>query len=191
MVCALEEIAKRDNVPIMQKEGMEYLIDFINKNKIQTILEIGTAIGYSAINMALINKNIKVVTIEREQEYYIKALKNIEDFNLDAQIKVINEDALNCNIFDKFDLIFIDGAKSQYINFFLKYQNNLKKNGYIITDNLNFHGLIDKVDKIESKNLRSLINKINKYKCFLKGNKDFKTTFINIGDGLSISKRRD
>lgn len=191
MVCTLKEMAKRDNVPIIQEEAMEYLIAFINKKGIKSILEIGTAIGYSSINMALINNDIRVVTIERDKEYYIKALKNIGDFNLEEQIKVINEDALNCNIIDKFDLIFIDGAKSQYINFFLRYQNNLKKNGYIITDNLNFHGLVDKVDKIESKNLRSLVNKIKKYRCFLKDNKDFQTTFINIGDGLSISKRRN
>lgn len=186
----LEEYAKVEDVPIIQKEGLEFLVNFIKENKVLSILEIGTAIGYSAINMALINEKIKVVTIERDMNMYNEALKNIQDFNLSKQIKVINDDALEVNIDDKFDLIFIDGAKAQYIKFFEKYENNLNDKGFIICDNLNFHGLTENPELIKSKNLRALVTKINKFKDYLKNNNNYKTIFYNIGDGISVSRKK-
>lgn len=186
----LEKYAKAHNVPIMQPEGIEFLVDYIKKNNVRRILEIGSAIGYSAIKMAKVDSNIKVTTIERNEELYNIALQNIKDYEVASQITLINEDALIVNVEGEFDLIFIDAAKAQYIKFFEKYQNNLSKNGVIISDNLNFHGLTDDVENIQSKNLKALVRKINNYKDYLKNNENYLTIFLNIGDGISITRRK-
>ena len=184
----LEKYAKENNVPIIQKDGLNFIIDYIRNNNIKKILEIGTAIGYSAINMALINPEIQITTIERNKEMFSLAKKNVKDFNLEKRINIIYADALEAEIKDKYDLIFIDAAKAQYIKFFEKYKSNLKENGAIITDNLNFHGLANNPEEIHSKNLKALVRKINNYKEFLKENKEFKTNFYEKGDGISVSK---
>lgn len=183
----LELYAKENNIPIMQKEGIEFLVKYIKENKIQTILEIGTAIGYSAINMAKIDKNIKITTIERDKTRYLEAIKNIKEENLENQITVIFDDALNINLDQQFDLIFIDGAKAGYIKFFEKFKSNLNKNGTIISDNLDFHGLTKNVDAIKSKNLKALVKKINNYRDFLEKNEEFNTKILKIGDGIAVT----
>lgn len=184
----IEKYAKEKDIPIMEPDGIAFLTDFIKKNNIKSILEIGSAIGYSAIKMAMIDEDILIDTIERDEERFNEALKNIEKTNLKSRINIIKGDALETNFEGKYDLIFIDAAKSQYINFFEKYKTNLKKNGYIFTDNLNFHGYTKSNDRIESRNLRQLVGKIRKYITFLENNSDFETEFHDIGDGISISK---
>ena len=116
----IEKYAKDNNVPIMLPDGIEFLLNYIKENNVKTILEIGTAIGYSAIRMALISSDIKVTTIERDIDRYNEAIKNISDFSLENQINVIYADAFDVDLSEKFDLIFIDAAKSQYIKFFEK-----------------------------------------------------------------------
>ena len=185
----IEKYAKENNIPIMQKDGIEFLEEYIKNNNIKNILEIGSAIGYSAIKMALISKDIKITTIERDEKRYIKAIKNIDKFSLNNQIEIILKDALEVELNGKYDLIFIDAAKAQNIKFFEKFKKNLNDNGSIITDNLNFHGLTERVEEIQSKNLKALVKKINKYKEFLKNNKEFTTIFYKTGDGISISKK--
>lgn len=184
----LEEYARINHVPIMLKDGIEFLINYIKENNIKSILEIGTAIGYSSIKMALVNDDIKVTTIERDSNMYNEALKNIKAFNLDNRINVIYSDALDVELNDKYDLIFIDAAKSQYIKFFNKFKDNLTDNGVIITDNLSFHGLVEDSSNC-SRNTKQLVNKIKKYIEFLKDNEEYKTEFISIGDGISITKK--
>ena len=101
----IEKYAKLNNVPIMQKDGIEFLTNYIKDNNIKKILEIGTAIGYSAIKMALINEDIKITTIERDIDRYNIAIKNINEFDLSNRINVILGDALDINLDDKYDLI--------------------------------------------------------------------------------------
>lgn len=191
MVRVLEEYAEENNIPIMQKDGIEFLLKYIEDNNIKKILEIGSAIGYSAIRMALINKDITVTTIERDKERYDLAVKNISEFNLNNQIEIILSDAFDVELQDKYDLIFIDAAKSQYIKFFEKFKNNLSENGVIVSDNLNFHGLTKVDEKTLSRNVRGLVRKLNNYVEFLESNEEFNTTFYNLGDGVSISKRKE
>ncbi len=186
----LEAYAKANNIPIMQKDGILFLQDYIKKHHVTKILEIGSAIGYSAIQMALVNEKINIVTIERDQNRYHEALKNIKEFNVQKQIKIILNDALDVRVEGEFDLIFIDAAKAQYIKFFEKFKHNLKPNGVIITDNLSFHGLTEKIDDIKSKNLRALVRKINNYKEFLINNQEFTTEFLKIGDGIAVSQKK-
>jgi len=185
----LELYALNNNVPIMQKDGIEYMLNYIKENNIKNILEIGTAIGYSAIRMCSVSPDIKVTTIERNELMYQEALKNIKKYGMEDRITVIFKDALEVELDGKYDLIFIDAAKSQYIKFFNKYSPLLNENGTIISDNLNFHGLREKADTIESKNLRSMMHKLNDYVEFLKNNKEYHTEFINIGDGIGITKK--
>lgn len=190
MIEKIEEYARLNNIPIMQKDAMEFLCNFINNNNINTILEIGSAIGYSSIKMALVNKDIKITTIEKDIDRYNIAINNVELFNLTNQITLLNEDALTTNLDDKFDLIFIDASKSHNIDFFNKYKNNLNKKGYIITDNLSFHNLVENPSLIKTKNQRNLVNKIKKYIDFLDKNEEFDTKYIPLGDKISISVRK-
>ena len=185
----IERYAEVNNVPIMQKDGIEFLCDYIKKNNIKNILEIGSAIGYSAIKMALVDNDIKVTTIERDKERFDIAVNNINEFNLTDRINIILRDALETNIEGVYDLIFIDAAKSQYIKFFEKYELNLKKGGVIVTDNLSFHGLVEDESKTTNRNTKQLVRKIRKYIDYLKENKNYKTTFYSLGDGVAISKK--
>lgn len=187
----IEKYAKENNIPIMQKTGIEFLTKYINDNNIKNILEIGSAIGYSAIKMALANDKVKVTTIEKDDDRYLMAIKNIKEFDLDKRITLVHADALDINLEGKYDLIFIDAAKGQYIRFFDKYSKNLAKNGVIISDNMEFHGLVEQEERIASKNLRQLVNHIRDYIEFLKSNTEFNTTFYKIGDGISVSLRNE
>ena len=192
MVCLrlIEEYAYNNHIPIMLKDGINYLTNYIKKNNVKRILEIGSAIGYSAICMASVDDDIHVVTIEKDSLRYDEALKNINDFNLSDRISIINDDALECDIHGEYDLIFIDAAKAQYIKFFEKYKHNLNKDGVIVSDNLDFHGMVDNVDSISNRNTKQLVGKIIKYIDFLKNNEEFDTEFISIGDGIGISMRK-
>lgn len=185
----IEKYAKDNRVPIMLSDGIDYLCNYIKDNNIKSILEIGSAIGYSAIRMALVDNEIQITTIEKDEERYKEALKNISDFDLNSRIDIRLEDAMDCNIEGEFDLIFIDASKGHNIDFFNKYKKNLKENGVIITDNLSFHGLAEDESKIKTKNQRSLVKKIKLFIDFLDNNLEFNTEYINVGDKISISKK--
>ena len=186
----LEEYAKINNIPIMQKDCILYLINYIKENNIKNILEIGSAIGYSSIMMASINSDIRITTIERDKDRYDLAVFNIKKYNLDNQINIIYGDAVDTDITGMYDLIFIDAAKGKNIFFFEKYKNNLVKEGTIITDNLSFHGLVEDSDLVKTKNQRGIVNKIKNFISFLDNNEEFATEYIPVGDKIAISKRR-
>ena len=186
----LEEYAKINNIPIMQKDGILYLINYIKENNIKNILEIGSAIGYSSIMMASINSDIRITTIERDKDRYDLAVFNIKKYNLDKQINIIYGDAVDTDITGMYDLIFIDAANGKNVFFFEKYKNNLVKRGTIITDNLSFHGLVEDSDLVKTKNQRGIVNKIKDFISFLDNNEEFATEYIPVGDKIAISKRR-
>jgi predicted O-methyltransferase YrrM len=172
--------------PILQLEAVQFLVDYIKKNDVKQILEIGSAVGYSAINFSLAN-HAKVLTLEKDPLRAEKAVEFIKVFN--ANVEVVNVDALEYQVSDelKFDLIFIDAAKGQYEKFFTKYQSYLNSAGVIVCDNLNFHHL--NFEQV-SKQTQKLLIKINKFKQFLINHPDFETKFFEIGDGLSLSTRK-
>ncbi len=191
LILEMEKYAKEQNVPIMQKEGIAFLMKYIKANNIKNVLEIGSAIGYSAILMASSSQEVKVTTIERDESSYLECLKNVKKAGLEDKVNVVFQDALELNLVEgtEYDLIFIDAAKGQYKKFFEKFKYFLAPNGAIITDNLKFHGYVGKSETIESKNLRQLVGKIEGYIDFLKTNEEFETKFYDVGDGLSISTR--
>ena len=187
----LEDYAHLRGIPIMEKDGIIYLTNFLKKNSIKSVLEVGTAIGYSAIQMALAVPDLKVVTIERDEERYLEAVKNIKKFHLEDRITLIFNDAFNVSLSDKFDLIFLDAAKAQNIRFFERFEKNLKPKGVFITDNMHFHGLVQEEDTSKmSRSVRGIVRKIREYITFLEENEDYKTEFISIGDGLAISWKK-
>lgn len=190
MIEQIEQYAHLNHIPIMEKEGIEFLTNYIKENNIKSILEIGSAIGYSAIKCALVDDDITVTTIERDKERYNIATKNISEFHLNNRINIINDDAFNTCFNEKYDLIFIDAAKAQYIKFFEKFKNNLKENGVIISDNLKFHGLVNGNDDNLSRNVKGLVRKLRIYIDFLQNNSEFETIFYDIGDGVAVSKRK-
>jgi len=189
LVEQIKNNALENKIPIIQDEGLEFISNYIKKNNVKTILEIGSAVGYSAIRMALLDSNIKITTIERDIDRYNDAVKNIDSMNLDNQITIYNIDAFDYEDKNKYDLIFIDAAKAQYIKFFEKFKDNLALNGVIISDNLKFHGLVEHPENTNNRNTKQLVGKIQKYIEFLKNDSEFKTIFYDLGDGIAISKK--
>jgi len=191
VVDQIEKKAIENNIPIIQKEGLLFITNYIKENNVKHILEIGSAVGYSAIKMALIDENIKITTIERDIDRYNEAVNNIKLVGLDNRISIYNEDALEYIDTNKYDLIFIDAAKAQYIKFFEKYKSNLNNNGVIISDNLKFHGFVENPELTNNRNTKQLARKIKSYIDFLKTNTEFQTTFYELGDGISVSKKKN
>lgn len=186
----IKEYAKNHAVPIMKDEGIEYICNYIKMHNIKKILEIGSAIGYSAIRFAQISDDIFVTTVEIDKERYERAVQNIKEFGLEKRISIFLEDALNFETSEMFDLIFIDAAKAQYIKFFEKYKRSLAPNGVIVSDNLSFHGMVDDPKLKCNRNTVMLVKKIRKYVTFLRENKEFETQFIDCGDRISISHKK-
>lgn len=187
----IREYAIDNKIPIMHSEGIDFLTTFIIKHQIKNVLEIGTAIGYSAIMMSLCSPNLKVTTIERDEERYLEAVRNIKKLNLENRVTLIFNDALKTKIEDKYDLIFIDAAKAQNIKFFELFERNLNDGGFIITDNMYFHGLVHRNEKeIKSRNVRGIVRKIKDYITFLKNNDNYNTTIYDIGDGIAVSEKK-
>ena len=188
----MERYAEANNVPIIEKDSIIFIDKYIKLNNVKSVLEIGTAIGYSAILMACASKDVEITTVERDEKRYKEALKNIKACDLDKRIEVVFADALDVNLAGyKYDLIFIDAAKGQNIKFFEKFKNYLNDGGIIITDNVNFHGLVENPEKIESKNVRQLVDKIIEYREWLNDNDEFLTKIYDIGDGLAISFKKN
>lgn len=174
-------------VPILSDDGLLFLVETLQKYNVQSILEIGSAVGYSAIAMATYT-GAKVTTIEREPDLHALAVKNVQSFGLEEQVTLILGDALEVELDPnhRFDAIFIDAAKAQYEKFFTKYEPYLSPQGIIITDNLNFHH----VDiEVVSRGTKNLVKRLEAFKQFLKEHPDYDSELFDIGDGMSISKR--
>lgn len=186
----MKEYAKEHHVPIMVDEGIEFMLEFIKKSGCRSILEIGTAIGYSAIRMCECDPSVHVTTIERDEERYREACANVKEAGLEKRVTLILGDALEVELSGTFDFIFIDAAKAQYQKFFERYVPYLTQNGYIFTDNLGFHGLVAHPEQAQSRGVRALVRKIGNYVDWLKHNEDYVSHFMELGDGVAITQRK-
>lgn len=177
--------------PIIREDAINFMIQFIKASKIKKVLEIGSAIGYSAIMIATYT-DAEVFTIERDELSYLRAKNNIKKANLEDKITIVNQDAVEYQMSEdyKCDLLFIDASKSSYVRFFEKYQKHLSKNGIIISDNLLFHGMVEHPEVIESKNKRQLVRKINNFNEYIVKHPDYDSYIYEIGDGISVSIRK-
>lgn len=196
-IAQIKSYARREAVPIMQDETQAFICNYIKElsQKLEQVrvLEIGTAIGYSAIQFALVAENVTVSTIEIDIDRYLKAIQNIKNCGLETRITAYHADALTFEFpesTNQFDLIFIDAAKGQYINFFEKYKAKLAPNGVIISDNLSFHGMVEDLSLTHNYSTKKLVKKIRKYVLFLRENQEFQTEFFECGDGISMSRKK-
>lgn len=186
----MEQYALENDVPIMQKEGIDFMCTFIENHQLKSILEIGSAIGYSAIRMAMLREDIYITTIEKDKARYSKAKEYIERSPYADRITLLLGDALEAEITGCYDMIFIDAAKAQYIRFFERYEPLLNRGGYIISDNLKFHGFVEHPETATSRNLRQLVGKIARFVKYLKAREDYTTVFLEQGDGIGISQKK-
>ena len=189
----IEKYAEENEVPIMELVGIEALLQLLRMQQPKKILEIGTAIGYSALRMAEALPQCKIVSVERDEDRYNVALANVKTLNKSSQVFFIKGDALEVENLVRehgpFDALFIDAAKSQYRKFFDIYSKMLSPDGVIFTDNILFHGLVAE-EKIESRNVRQLVRKIKDFNQWLMEHPDYHTAILPVGDGLAISKKR-
>ena len=190
LIKEIEEYGIKNNVPIMSEDTIETIKNIITVNEVHTILEIGTAIGYSTICFASTPGVTNITSIERDPIRSAIAVNNVKKSEL-KNITLRHTDALEIELNDKFDLIIIDAAKSQNMKFFNKFKDNLNEDGIIIIDNLSFHGYVNQTERIKSRNLRQMVNKIRKFIDFLNNNEEFTVKYIEVGDTLGVCKRKN
>ncbi len=190
----MRSYAREHHVPIIQDAGLAFLELMIRTFKPKRILEIGTAIGYSAIRMQQVCAS-NIITIERDEKMAQEAVQNIMKAGMEEKIKIIFKDALLAYEDlqkETFDMIFIDAAKAQYQKFFSLYTPLLNPNGVVICDNMSFHGLVSQTDAyaMQSRSVRGLIRKLSAFSKSLLENEDFITTILPIGDGMAVAIKR-
>ena len=192
MIDEIKNKALEEGVPIIKDEGLAFLLNFVKENEFKDILELGTAVGYSSMHMARLDKDIHIDTIEKNDDMYAQAIKNIKDNNLDSQISVYHTPIEEFKTDRMYDFVFVDAAKAQYGKYMEQFLPNLKPEGKMLFDNMIFHGLIYKVDEIESKNLRNLVKKIIKFREIVHNDSRFDIIVRDdIGDGILILSRRN
>ncbi|PAV28960.1 SAM-dependent methyltransferase [Virgibacillus profundi] len=193
-VMELEKQAKKDHVPIMDAVSMNFIIQLVKLKKPKKILEIGTAIGYSALRMLEAYPDANLITIEKDEQRYHEAIENINKQNKEGNITVIFGDALEkisdlVSDNETFDLIFIDAAKGQYKRFFELVSPLLNNNGLILSDNVLFRGHVAAPDNAHPRH-KKMVEKIQKYNEWLIKHSDFTTSIVPIGDGVAISLKQ-
>lgn len=191
----LEEYAHIHNVPIMESTAIDFLLKQIMIHQPKRILEIGTAIGYSAIRMLEASPEAEIITIERDKQRYEEAVRFIKESQKSEQVDVRFGDALEVleelqQDKETFDFIFIDAAKGKYRDFFDLAHPLLQKGGWLVTDNVLFRGYV-KDEETAPKRYRNMVKKIRAYNQFLSAHPEYITSILPIGDGVMISYKKD
>lgn len=188
----LEEFAKENKVPIIQKEGAKFLEFMVSMKQPKRILELGTAIGYSAILMHKAAKgDCHITTIERDDNMFNYATENIKKYNLENSIEIIKGDCLEVleSLDGKFDLIFMDAGKGHYNHFLPHCLRLLDDKGIIIADNVLFRGMVASDDLVKRRKI-TIVKRMRTYLELVSRNDDLITTVIPMGDGIALTKRR-
>ncbi len=186
----IRNYGKENKVPITLDDTLSFLIQTINENGSKEILEIGTAIGFGCITMAENTQCNNIDTLEIDEERFNIANENIKNKNLQDKISTHLIDAKeylqNCN--KKYDFVYLDGPKGQYINYLPLILKILNPNGIIFADNLNFHGMVTGETPI-TRGCRSMIKGLKNYIDAITTNPLLETEMhTEIGDGIAITK---
>lgn len=182
----LREYAEANNVPIMKTETKEFLKTLVSISKPTSILEIGTAIGYSSLVFSKYS-DADITTIELSGEMANIAKENFKRYG--KNINLINDDAEKAltTLNQGFDFVFIDANKSNY-KFYFDYVDKylLNEGGIIVADNILFRGEVCNDDLIEKRKI-TIVKRLRNFLAYITKRDDYKTSIVPIGDGLSIS----
>lgn len=193
LLAEMEQYAEAHNVPIMELVGIEALLGMLRIQQPKRILEIGTAIGYSALRMAEALPHSTIVTLERDEERFDAAQSFLSRSDDRKRIVTLFGDALELGEevekHGPFDAIFIDAAKGQYLKFFELYSEMLSEEGVVYSDNVLFKGLVAQ-EEVEQKRIRNMVKKLKNYNEWLMNHGQFDTSILPVGDGIAISKKR-
>ncbi|UKS64136.1 O-methyltransferase [Rossellomorea marisflavi] len=189
----MEAYAEENGVPIMELVGIEALLGMLRIQQPKRILEVGTAIGYSALRMAEALPDTTIVTLERDEERYEKAQEFLGRSSARDRVITLFGDALELQEDVKqhgpYDAVFIDAAKGQYRKFFDSYSEMLTPEGVVYSDNVLFKGLVAE-EVVEQKRIRNMVKKLQDYNKWLMGHPEYDTSILPVGDGVAISKKR-
>mgnify|MGYP001152700490 FL=1 len=191
---SIEEIKKKaleDHIPIIMDDTLEVVGKILEKIKPKKILEIGTAVGYSAIRFSeYLNENGYIDTIERDEERVKEANQNIKDLGLDEKIHIFEGDALEIlpTLAGPYDVVFIDAAKGKYPIFLSEALRMLANNGIIIADNILYKGYV--MSDYNKHKQRTAVRGLREFLKNLNENENLTTEIIEVGDGLAISRKK-
>lgn len=179
--------AMKNNIPIVREKTEQLLIDKIKQINPKSILEIGTAVGYSGTIM-LKNCNATLTTIELDEERFLQAKEKFAEFNVQNRVVQVLKDAKEFieSTTEKYDFIFLDGPKSHYIEYLPYLISLLNENGAIFADNALFRGYVLSEEE-PPKKYRTIVRNLRKFLSALDENKSLKTEIFNIEDGVSFS----
>ncbi len=188
-IAEMEKFAKENDVPISQPESIRLVEVLLKMMRAENVLELGTAIGYSAIRMTKAC-SAKVVTVELSDEMADIAEENFKKADVENRVTLIRGDA-RCVVSEMpgeevFDCIFVDAAKGQYMEFFPDCERLLKKGGILISDNVLYKGMTA-TDELVVRRKITIVRRLRNYLEMLKENKNFSTALIPIGDGVALS----
>ena len=187
----LEAYAEENHVPIVTKDTAWLLRSLMTMQKPKKILEIGTAIGYSAILFAKYS-GANIITLEKDEETANVAKKNIERAGLSDRIQIIVGDAMENikHIDDNFDFVFLDANKSHYKDYLPDIMRNLSDGGVIVSDNILYKGMVAN-DELVTKRQKTIVKKLREYLNILTNHDELLTSIIPIGDGVALSVRKE
>ena len=189
----LEIYAEENHIPIVEIEVAQLLKVISKMNRPKNILEIGTAIGYSALIMASsTDEDCKITTIERRLDMVEIAKKNINNTDYKDRIRIIHGEAdeILPSLNEKFDLIFLDAAKGQYLEFFNHCMENLNVGGIILSDNVLFKGMVAS-DELVVRRKKTIVKRLRQYLEYINHLEGYTSCVIPIGDGVALTYREE
>ncbi|MBR0427258.1 MAG: O-methyltransferase [Clostridia bacterium] len=185
----IKQKALEEHIPIIMDDTLEIIANYLKEIKPIRILEIGTAVGYSAICFSkYLAENGIIDTIERDEEKIIEAKKNIKEMNLEDVIHIYEGDAVEIlpTINEKYDMVFIDAAKGKYPFFLKEALRLLNKGGIIFADNILYKGYV--MSDYNKHKQRTAVRNLREYIKEVTENENLETEILEVGDGLAISK---
>ena len=191
LLSELREYAEENHVPIIEEECEEFYNFLINTTKPKKILELGTAIGYSAISFSMNESVERLVTVEINEDMVKIAKENIKKSGLEDKIEIVHSDAYEYLVesSDTFDFIFIDAAKGQYEKYFEEAIKLLNRDGIIVCDNVLFRGMIANQELIKRRKI-TIVKRLRKFLKDIKDDDRFYSSIVPIGDGALLIRRK-